>query len=271
MRKIIVHPGTAHFDDVLAVSLILANHENEEFIIERRQPEQAELDDPAVYIVDIGGEYNPQKLNFDHHHDSSLPAAFVITARHFGLEDLLKNEPWWEFKSDRDTMGPSWAAKKHDIRSMKLTTAPVEDFIIRKFSACSKIASEQPIFQLLREFGLGLVNKVKFIKEQAAYFKTCPIVKIKDKIVLVSQSKDKFGIQEFRRTMADPADLMIYHDDRQEAWAIYRFNDFDDSIRLLNIKDHPQIRFVHANGFLAKTKELVPLDELYKILENAVS
>ncbi len=271
MRKIIVHPGAAHFDDVLAAALILANHENEEFLIQRRQPDQAELDDPETYIIDIGGEYNPQKLNFDHHHDSSLPAAFVIAARHFGLEDLLKNEPWWEFKSDRDTMGPSRAAKKYEIKRLSHTSAPIEDFFIQKFSACVEIPSQDPIYQLLKEFGQSLVNKVKFIKEQTAYFKTCPLVKIKDKLAIISESKEKFGVQEFRKTMSVPADLLIYHDDRETAWAVFRFNDYDESIKLLNVKDYPQIRFVHANGFLAKTKERIPLEELYKILENAVS
>jgi len=270
MRKIIVHPGAAHFDDVLSVSLILANHENDEFVIERRRPVQTELDDPNVYIADIGGVYNPQKLNFDHHHDSSLPAAFVIVARHFGLEDLLQNEPWWNFKSDRDTMGPARVSKKYKTGCLGIAAAPLEDFIIQKFSKGSMFLPNNSIYQLLREFGQNLVKKVKFIHQQVEYFKTCPIVKIKNKIVLISQSKEKFGIQEFRKTMAEPADLLIYRDDRQEAWAVYRFDDFDDSIRLLDIKDHPRIRFVHANGFLAKTNELISLDELYKILENAV-
>jgi hypothetical protein len=71
--------------------------------------------------------------------------------------------------------------------------------------------------------------------------------------------------------MPEPADLLIYHDDRHTAWAVFRFNDFDDSINLSAVKDHPQIRFVHTNGFLAKTKEMIPLEELYKILETAVS
>lgn len=271
MRKIIVHPGAAHFDDVLAAALILANHEHEEFTIQRRRPDQNELDDPKTYIIDIGGEYNPQKLNFDHHHDSSLPAAFVITARHFGLENLLENEPWWKFKSDRDTLGPSRTAKKYGLKRLGPVSAPIEDFVIQKFSACTEISSEDLIYQLLKEFGQGLVNKVKFIKEQVEYFKTCPLVKIKDKLTIISRSPQKIGIQEFRKTMSEPADLLIYHDDRQEAWAVFRFNDFDDSIKLLNIKGHPQIRFVHANGFLAKTKKRIPLEELYKILENAVS
>ena len=37
-QKIITHPGSAHFDEVTAISLILAVNNNTEFNIERREP-----------------------------------------------------------------------------------------------------------------------------------------------------------------------------------------------------------------------------------------
>ena len=47
-QLIITHPGSAHFDEVTAVSLILAVYVDTEFRIERREPAPAELDDPDV-------------------------------------------------------------------------------------------------------------------------------------------------------------------------------------------------------------------------------
>ena len=42
-QLIITHPGSAHFDEVTAVSLILAMHADTVFRIERREPAQAEI------------------------------------------------------------------------------------------------------------------------------------------------------------------------------------------------------------------------------------
>jgi uncharacterized UPF0160 family protein len=53
-QLIITHPGSAHFDEVTAVSLILAVYADTEFRIERREPVTSEMDDPDVWVIDIG-------------------------------------------------------------------------------------------------------------------------------------------------------------------------------------------------------------------------
>lgn len=63
--KVIVHPGVFHADDVCAVAwLLIAGHD---FPVERRNPTDIELADPTVMVVDVGGQYDPELLNFDHH------------------------------------------------------------------------------------------------------------------------------------------------------------------------------------------------------------
>lgn len=47
---------------------------------------QEELDDPAVLIWDIGGDYDPQRGNFDHHQDFDLGATPIILLQALGLE-----------------------------------------------------------------------------------------------------------------------------------------------------------------------------------------
>ena len=49
-QLIITHPGSAHFDDMTAVSLILAVYPDSKFRIERREPAQAELDNPGDLV-----------------------------------------------------------------------------------------------------------------------------------------------------------------------------------------------------------------------------
>jgi len=47
-QLIITHPGSAHFDEITAISFILAVYGDREFHIERREPIQEELDNPDI-------------------------------------------------------------------------------------------------------------------------------------------------------------------------------------------------------------------------------
>ncbi len=105
-QLIITHPGSAHFDDVAAVSLILAVYADTEFRIERREPAPAELDNPDVWVVDIGDRHEPEKRNFDHHQDTDCPAAFVLVAEYLGLLETMSVMPLWHFKDEVDRFGP---------------------------------------------------------------------------------------------------------------------------------------------------------------------
>ena len=64
-QLIITHPGSAHFDEVAAVSLILAVHADTVFRIERREPAQTELDNPDVWVMGIGDRHEPEKESGD--------------------------------------------------------------------------------------------------------------------------------------------------------------------------------------------------------------
>ncbi|MGB2826787.1 MAG: MYG1 family protein, partial [Dehalococcoidales bacterium] len=112
-QLIITHPGSAHFDEVAAVSLILAVHADTVFRIERREPAQAELDNPSVWVVDIGDRHEPEKRNFDHHQDIDCPAAFILVAEYLGLSETMSVMPWWHFKDSVDRFGPGKSSIKY--------------------------------------------------------------------------------------------------------------------------------------------------------------
>jgi uncharacterized UPF0160 family protein len=79
-QLIITHAGSAHFDEVTAISLILALFPDENFCIERREPSQDELEDPSIWVIDTGNRHEPEKRNFDHHQSLDCPAGFVLVA-----------------------------------------------------------------------------------------------------------------------------------------------------------------------------------------------
>ena len=74
MYKIVAHPGSAHKDDFMAVSVLLATLGNAEVF--RREATSEDMADLNTYVVDVGMEHSPERHNFDHHQDQSLPCAF---------------------------------------------------------------------------------------------------------------------------------------------------------------------------------------------------
>ena len=94
-RVIITHPGIFHADDVCSVAFLRLLGVTAP--VERRVPSAADLEDPTVLVLDIGGRHEPSLLNFDHHQfthedwaagrgarwDGVPYAAFGLLADHF--------------------------------------------------------------------------------------------------------------------------------------------------------------------------------------------
>jgi len=111
--KIITHDGVFHADDVMAVALI---HRlvNPIIPVERtRNISQEDIDNPEVWIVDVGGQYDRELNNYDHHQDKTLPSACLIVLMELHnrniIPDELRDELFtniWEI-SDIDCNGPA--------------------------------------------------------------------------------------------------------------------------------------------------------------------
>ncbi len=64
-KKIGTHNGTFHCDEILAVSMLrqLPEYRNAELV---RTRDQSKLDECDI-VVDVGGEFNPDRHRYDHH------------------------------------------------------------------------------------------------------------------------------------------------------------------------------------------------------------
>lgn len=82
--KIVSHLSPRHLDDFCAISLLLTSYPDAkiEYVHPQKVP-QNYLQDKEVLLVDVGGEYNPNKNNYDHHHDRNVPCALILVLRHF--------------------------------------------------------------------------------------------------------------------------------------------------------------------------------------------
>jgi uncharacterized UPF0160 family protein len=77
MMRIITHNGQFHADEVFACALIL-EHVGELKIERTRVINVVEYSNTETFIVDVGGIYDPEMRNFDHHQDETLEASNML-------------------------------------------------------------------------------------------------------------------------------------------------------------------------------------------------
>ena len=260
---IVTHPGSAHFDETTAISLILAVFPDTEFRVERREPEPAELEDPRIWVVDIGNRHEPAKRNFDHHQSLECPASFVLIAEYLGLLDILEIMPWWQFKDSVDRVGPVKSSQKYQAGDDLVNRNPVEDWLVDRFAS-----DPQTALPILKSFGDHLIENARSLKKQIDFWKSSRRIVIDGVKIAIGETTDSFGLEEFRRLDKDPPDIIISLDRRSDGWRLYRYEDTPVDFSLLS--NRPEIEFAHKSGFLAKTRKRLPFDELMALIPLAI-
>lgn len=95
MKKVVVHNGPFHADDVFAIATLQLRFGVGDLEVVRSRDK--EIIESADIAVDIGSVYNPEALRFDHHQegspvrDNGVPyAAFGLVWKHYG-EDITES------------------------------------------------------------------------------------------------------------------------------------------------------------------------------------
>ncbi len=262
-QLIITHPGSSHFDEMAAISLILAVYADTEFRIGRREPVPAELDNPDVWVVDIGNRHEPEKHNFDHHQDTDCPAAFVLVAEYLGLLETMSVMPWWYFKDEVDRFGPVKSSVKYHAGDDLVNRSPVESWLVARFAA-----EPETCLSLLKAFGIHLIREARMLKSQIDFWKTSSRLVIAGVPAIIGETMESAGLEEFRRLDENPPDIVISLDRRDKGWRLFRYDGTPVDFSL--ISDRPEVAFAHKSGFMAKTKELLPIDNLIALVSQAV-
>lgn len=262
---IITHPGKSHFDEFCAVSLILGYYKDTEFTVERREPSLDEIENPDVWIVDIGNVFDPSKKNFDHHQDLDLPVSFVLVGEYLGLSENLSKLSFWQFKDHMDRFGPVWVAKSMGVESIAKTFSPLEFFLLEKFERDTENA-----VPLMREFGASLIQRGIELTDQLNYWQSCEKAIIKNHTVIFGTTDNTKGIEDYIESMDNPASICVTYDNRGEGWKIRRHNDVE-GVDFSSLEDHPDIQFAHKGGFIAKTKERLERERLVELISLGIS
>ena len=94
MSKIITHPGAAHRDDFLSISLVLAKDPTVT-IIERREPNLSEINDLNIWVLDVGRVLDPQVKAYDHHQRDWNECTLSLLLKEWKLWNIAKESLSW--------------------------------------------------------------------------------------------------------------------------------------------------------------------------------
>lgn len=270
MDKIITHGGkNAHFDEFLAVGMLLAEEGSIETPVFRREPAIQELNDEHTAVVDIGEAYNPELMNFDHHQNGDLPSSMGLVANHLGLETAMRGAfDWFRFKDLVDRQGPRVAAEACGIEGdIRPTQSPVESYILRTFSN-QEGQVPRPLVKFMegfgrstidraREFGWKLVEareegEIRTIGGRKAYLR--PDTEPDSQVLRTLREESGF-------------DITLTKDPRSGDVAIYRYEDVD-----LDFHDAANkvegVHFAHKSGFLANVENVTAAIDLIRHATN---
>lgn len=262
-QLIITHPGSAHFDEVTAISLLLASFPEVDFKVERRYAVDSELDDPQTWVIDTGNRHEPGKHNFDHHQSLECPAAFVLVADYLGLLDALSVLPWWQFKDSVDRTGPVKASAQFGAGDDLVNRNPVEDWLVNIFAK-----NPQETLPVLKSLGAHIIYNAQGLKKQIDFWKNARRLTIAGVPAMIGETRESFGLEEFRRLDKNPPDIVISMDRRSDGWRLYRYD--GAPVDFYRLVDCPEIEFAHRSGFMAKTLERIPEADLVKLIAGAV-
>ncbi|MEZ4252670.1 MAG: MYG1 family protein [Polyangiales bacterium] len=268
IHTILTHPGGAHKDDFLAACVLVAEHGAP---IVRRDPTDAELDDPGVAIVDVGGRHEPAQSNFDHHHfgrEHPPTCALSLVLDHLGLYGEAKSLcDWLEPAEWFDSRGPKKTAEWLQVprRAISQLHSPIDVTMLRRFAASSELAPGQTLYEVMRFIGEDLLSYLREARTRIAEVRSHVarwtiedgdtrlqgLFLPRSSGVLDEPSGALASLIRFEGWQSEIA-VMVYPDRRGTGYGISRYDDHP-ALDFSRVQDEPDVHFAHASGFVCKT------------------
>jgi len=267
MPNIIIHHGAAHKDDFLCACLLLAKVENA--VIFRRMPTAEEMDDANTYVVDVGGRYEPDRLNFDHHQfpeDKENPrCAFTLLLDYFGMLPKARGAwSWLRAAEILDCHGPKALSQVLGIdpKIFRESASPLEAFVIAEFSRRTELSLaglRDWLPEIMAEFGGTLIHQLdKFHEEMELLNAEGKVRWIKGVAVLIVPRHEKGrpislpAITRWQENVAPNAGIRIAPDARAQGLSLLRIDDHP-RVDFSKIEGLEDVLFVPKGGWTAKT------------------
>ncbi|MEM9479652.1 MAG: MYG1 family protein [Verrucomicrobiota bacterium] len=289
VELILTHPGGSHKDEFLACSVLIVKHG---VAVVRREPEQTDLDDPSVLVVDVGGEHDPARGNFDHHQfprDHEPICALSLVLQDLGLyEDARLFCDWLEPAEWFDTRGAmgtaKWLGVDRDVL-FKLNS-PMDVTLLRRFARVERLESGDVVYEMMRWVGEDLLDyicslrdRLKYVGEHAEIWELESADGEGFKVLFMPRTdplpaEPSSGLERYLDSigLGDEVVGLVYPDRRGAGYGLSRHND-DPRLEFTRIEGEQDVHFAHARGFVAKTSavEKGRLQELVRIAWRGAS
>ena len=285
MKKIITHGGKAHRDDFLAVGLacFIAGGKA---LVYRRSPTLAELNDPEVWVIDVGGRHEPDINNFDHH---QLPrgteeCALSLMAKAYSHEgmtyhELWQHSPWYRAVVTADALGMGGLAQKLKIERIpaELTAGAIDPFILAEFAqGTATIAVNPKWVNLARDV---IAHHVQAATKLVAKFTTLDReieivhqeIAGKDRQILVAPLLDPWGLPSYleQRGLDVVATITANPPDRGGGVCLQRVQDGETLLDFRRVAEEKEIIFCHNGGFMCTCAPGTELQNLVGLIKKA--
>ena len=271
MHTIVTHPGGSHKDDLLAVCVLASLHNCP---IVRRDPTPAELEDPEVAVVDIGGSHDPAKSNFDHHHfarEHPPTCALSLVLAHLGIyEDALQFCDWLETAEWFDSRGPNKTSEWLGVprRAISRLNSPIDTTLLRRFAQTSRLEPSDPLYVFMKYIGDDLLEYLRVARERldfvGAHVQRWSIPhdgQLIETLFLPRVEADEPSAMLGSYIRAQKLDTVIaaivYPDRRGGGFGIGRYEDHPQ-LDFSRVEKEPDVHFAHKSGFMCKTTATTP-------------
>lgn len=280
MKAILTHPGSAHKDDFLACCLLVSKYE---LPIWRREPEPGDLGDPEILVVDVGGEHDPARGNFDHHQfptDHPPVCSLSLVLQYFGLYgDALAFCEWLEPTEWFDSRGPfataEWLGVERSV--VNRLVSPVDITLLRRFAQKRELGPGDPVWEVMRMVGDDFFMFLRTLRERidyvAGHARMIEVGGGPPLKVLYMPRTDPMpddpssGLARYIDQTGEKVDALVYPDRRGPGFGLSRHED-SPHFDFTRIAGEADVHFAHARGFVAKTSA-TSLDRLLELVGMA--
>lgn len=273
IQKIVTHPGGAHKDDFLAVSVLIAKTSAP---VERRAPKPDEIEDATVALVDIGGSHDPVRSNFDHHHfprEHEPTCALSLVLDHLGLyQDARTFCDWLEPAEWFDSRGPNKTAEWLGVsrEAVARLNSPIDVTLLRRFARERCLEPGQTLYEVMRFIGDDLLEFLMTARkrldrtEQVAQTWDLDVEEARAQVVFLPRASSpsdepSASLNRYVRAkgMQDRVVALIYPDRRGDGYGIARFDDHP-RLDFSKVGGEDDVHFAHTSGFMCKTTATEP-------------
>jgi hypothetical protein len=242
----------------------------------RREPAPDDLADPTIAVVDVGGEHDPSRGNFDHHQfpkDHPPVCSLSLVLQHFGVyEDARAFCDWLEPAEWFDTRGPVETSRWLGIDREQLAKlhSPIDTTLLRRFAKVATLQPGDPMWEVMRWIGSDLLEYLEKLRARLDFIAAVgefweiqsadgpfQVLYMPRTDPLPDEPSDGLGRFIEGHPAAENVVGLVYPDRRGKGFGLARHNDHP-RLDFTRIQDCEDVHFAHARGFVAKTSATDP-------------